>query len=69
MFKVVAIKKITPSQVAPVTLLKTYRDTLIMIELPKHPNIINLHSVIKNDLELYNIYEFVDMDLSSLIKA
>ncbi|CAD8195261.1 unnamed protein product [Paramecium octaurelia] len=64
----IAIKKIDYSA-NPLHLLKSMRETVILQEISKHPNIMKVLQVINKGNDQYTIYDFVDMDLISLIKV
>ena len=67
----VAVKKINNAFVNTIDAIRTLREMTVMHELGAHPNIMQLHNVRigKNHRDVYLVFELVEADLHSLIRA
>ncbi|CEO96945.1 Mitogen-activated protein kinase [Plasmodiophora brassicae] len=69
--KTMAVKKIFDAFRNATDAQRTFREIMYLQELGEHPNIIRMTDVMKaeNDLDIYVVFEFLDLDLHAVIKA
>lgn len=69
--KIVALKKVFEAFHNETDAQRTFREVMILQELANHENVIKLINVIKaeNNKDLYLVFEFMETDLHSVIKA
>lgn len=69
--KLIALKKIFDAFQTDTDSQRTYREVAFLREFGSHPNIIKLQKIIKsnNDKDLYLVFDFMETDLHSVIRA
>ena len=69
--KVVALKKVFEAFHNETDAQRTFREVMILQELNNHDNVVKLLNVIKaeNNKDLYLVFDFMETDLHSVIKA
>ena len=67
----VAIKKVFDAYQNPTDAQRTFREIFILTELGKHRNIIEIKNLRKaeNGLDVYIIFELMEADLHTVIRA
>lgn len=69
--EVLAVKKCYDAFRNSVDAQRMFREVLYLLELRDHPNIVQLRDVLRTDnkLDVYLLFEYVESDLHSVIKA
>ncbi|KNC51084.1 CMGC/MAPK/ERK7 protein kinase [Thecamonas trahens ATCC 50062] len=69
--EVVAIKKVFEAFYSSTDAQRTYREVMFLTQLRRHTNIIKLHGVhpAVNNRDLYLVFEYMESDLHSVIRA
>ncbi|XP_075210842.1 extracellularly regulated kinase 7 [Lycorma delicatula] len=68
--EVVAVKKIFDAFRNQTDAQRTYREIVFLRELRAHPNIVQLHNILRatNNKDIYLVFEFMETDLHNVIK-
>ncbi len=69
--KKVALKKVFEAFHNATDAQRTYREIMILSKIKSHENIIKLREVIRadNDRDIYLVFDYMETDLHSVVKA